>query len=70
MKTRTNPHGLFTEQELYNMFSVLFMCVFENIAPENGWTLRVAGEKVGEIINGIIQQSLNEAAPRTVSVSH
>ena len=50
------------------MFSVLFMCVFENVAPEHGWTLRAAGQKVGELVNGIIQQSLNEAAPKTASV--
>ena len=51
------------------MFTVLFMCVFENVAPEHGWTLRSAAAKVGAIVNGIIQQSIEEAAPRTAPVS-
>ncbi|EPS97159.1 hypothetical protein FOMPIDRAFT_95975 [Fomitopsis schrenkii] len=63
LKTKANPHGAFTEQEVYTMFSVLFMCVFENVAPENGWTLRSAAAKVGAIINTLIQQSIQEATP-------
>ena len=51
------------------MFTVLFMCVFENVAPEHGWTLRSAAAKVGAIVNGLIQQSIEEAAPRTAPVS-
>ncbi|KAH8111877.1 heme peroxidase [Phellopilus nigrolimitatus] len=67
LKTAANPRGLFTEQEVYDMFTVLFMCVFENIQPEHGWVLRSAASQVGKIINGLIAQSLTEAAPRTAS---
>ncbi|KAI5117531.1 hypothetical protein M0805_004764 [Coniferiporia weirii] len=67
LKTPANPHGLFTEQEVYDMFTVLFMCVFENVAPENGWILRTAASQVGKIVNGLIEQSLMEVAPRTAA---
>lgn len=51
------------------MFTVLFMCVFENVAPEHGWTLHSAAAKVGAVINGLIQQSIEEAKPKTAFVS-
>lgn len=50
------------------MFVVLFTCVFENIDPEHGWVLRDGAFAVSKIINGLIEQSLTEAAPRTASV--
>lgn len=45
------------------------MCVFENVAPEHGWTLRSAAAKVGAVINSLIQQSIEEAAPPIPLVS-
>ena len=56
---------MFTEQEVYDMLSLLFACVFLNIAPENGWMLRQGGKQVGDIINKLIEKSLNEVAPST-----
>ncbi|EJC98652.1 heme peroxidase [Fomitiporia mediterranea MF3/22] len=67
LKTKANPHGLFTEQEVYDMFTILFMCVFENIAPEHGWALRSGAQQVGKIVNGLIEKSLADAAPHTAS---
>ena len=68
MKTKANPRGLFTEQEVYDMFTVLFMCVFENIAPEHGWALRTGALQVSNIVNGLIEKSLADAAPQTSAV--
>ena len=51
------------------MFTILFMCVFENIAPEHGWALREGAKAVGKIVNGLIEKSLADAAPHTSSVS-
>lgn len=42
--------------------------MFENIDPEHGWVLRDGAFAVSKIINGLIEQSLTEAAPRTASV--
>ncbi|KAL5536114.1 hypothetical protein ACEPAF_4219 [Sanghuangporus sanghuang] len=67
LKTKANPRGLFTEQEVYDMFTILFMCVFENIAPEHGWALRSGAQQVGKIVNGLIEKSLADAAPHTSS---
>ncbi|THH11068.1 hypothetical protein EW145_g888 [Phellinidium pouzarii] len=67
LKTAENPKGDFTEQEAYDMFTILFMCVFENVSPENGWVLNTGALQVSKIINQFIEQSLAEAAPRTAS---
>ncbi|KIJ45873.1 hypothetical protein M422DRAFT_226935 [Sphaerobolus stellatus SS14] len=66
LKTNANPHGTFTEQEVKDMFTILFTCVFENIQPEHGWLLRSGAQQVATIVNGIIEQSINEAAPTTL----
>ena len=50
------------------MLTVLFMCVFENIAPEHGWALRTGALQISKIVNGFIQQSLQQAAPLAASV--
>ena len=51
------------------MFEVLFTCVFENISPEHGWALRTGALAISKIVNGLIEQSLTEAAPHTATVS-
>ena len=66
LKTRTNPKGIFTEQEIYDMLMVLFTCVFINVQPEHCWALRTGAVQVSNIINPMIIQSLETATP-TVS---
>ncbi|KAH8099451.1 heme peroxidase [Cristinia sonorae] len=65
LKTKANPKGMFTEQEVYDIFSLLFTCVFINVQPEHGWTLRTQAKQVGDVINSLIEKSLNEVSPKT-----
>ncbi|TCD62866.1 hypothetical protein EIP91_006272 [Steccherinum ochraceum] len=67
LKTKANPKGMFTEQEVYDIFSLLFTCVFINVQPEHGWTLRTQAKQVGDVINSLIEKSINEASPRTAA---
>lgn len=69
LKTKSNPSGIFTEQEAYDMFSLLHTAVFLNIQPEHGWILKTAGTQVGAIVSQLIEKSINEASPGTASVS-
>lgn len=69
LKTAANPKGVFTEQEVYDMLSLLFTCVFINVQPEHGWALEHGAKKVGDIINAMIEKSIKEAAPQTASVT-
>ncbi len=69
LKDQANPKGVFTEQEIYDILSLLFTCVFINVQPEHGWALRTGAKKVGDIVNSLVEKSINEAAPRSASVS-
>lgn len=60
---------MFTEQEVYDIFSLLFTAVFLNFQPEHGWTLKTQAVQVGAIISQVIEKSINEASPNTTSVS-
>ena len=43
--------------------------MFENIDPEHTWILRNTAQKVGKIVNSLIEQSLKEVAPGSAAVS-
>jgi len=67
LKTKANPRGMFTEQEAYDMFMVLFTCVFEDVSPEHGWVLRTTAAGVSKIVNNLIEQNIAEISPRTAT---
>jgi len=69
LKNKQNPHGQFTEYEAYQMFMILFMCVFENVQPEHGWFLRSKAKTVSDIMVRIIENSLEQVQPRHPFVS-
>ncbi len=70
LKDKSNPKGLFTEQEAYDIYTLMFMCVLMNVVPEHGFTLRAAAKPIGDIINQCIFKSINEAAPKTAKVCY
>ena len=45
------------------MFSVLFLCIFENMLPENGWIIRTGAKQLGDLVNKLIALSISQAAP-------
>ncbi|KAL4246560.1 hypothetical protein ABKN59_008750 [Abortiporus biennis] len=63
VKTKENPKGTFTEQEIYDMFALLFTTVFLNLTPENGWTLHVSGKQVADVVNDLISKAIGEVSP-------
>ncbi|KZT36643.1 heme peroxidase [Sistotremastrum suecicum HHB10207 ss-3] len=65
LKTEQNPRGIFSEQEAYDMFMILFTCVFENTDAEHGWFLRETAKKASEVVNKFIRSSLQEASSKS-----
>ena len=55
--------GMFTEQEVYDMLTLLFTCVFINVLPEHSWALREGALQVSKILIPMIEQSSEQAAP-------
>ncbi|KAI0071441.1 heme peroxidase [Panus rudis PR-1116 ss-1] len=66
LKTKENPKGLFTEQEMYDMVILLFT-VGLNLQPEHNWALRHGVKSVSDVLLQIIEKNINEVAPKTAS---
>jgi linoleate 10R-lipoxygenase len=68
LKTKENPHGLFTEQEVYDMFTTLFTLSFLSIGDqEHGFSLRHEALQAGGVIQALIAKAVLEVAPGSVS---
>ncbi|TFK61373.1 heme peroxidase [Pluteus cervinus] len=67
VKTKENPTGIFTVQEVYDMLSVIFdltiLGIFDN---EHGFARREKTTRARDILEGVVTQSFYRAAPRTV----
>jgi len=64
LKTKENPRGLFTEQEIYDMFSTLFQLTFLSISDnEHGFSLRWTAVQAGGVIQALIAKTILEVAP-------
>lgn len=54
LKTEGNPRGIYTEQELYQVLSILFIVIFNNADIAKSFQLREAGhilaQQLGELI--------------------
>ncbi|KAJ7078001.1 heme peroxidase [Mycena belliarum] len=66
LKTKDTPHGLYTEQEVYDMFSTLFTLTFLSIDDnEHGFSLRWAATQSGGVIQALIAKAVLEIAPQS-----
>ncbi|KAF4126244.1 linoleate 10R-lipoxygenase [Geosmithia morbida] len=61
LKTRENPKGVFTEQELYQALSVIFTCIFFDIDPAKSFPLRQAAKEAADKIGGAVEMNVKLA---------
>ncbi|CEL56219.1 prostaglandin-endoperoxide synthase 2 [Rhizoctonia solani AG-1 IB] len=64
LKCKGNEDGLITEQEMYQMMTVVFTHIFLNVEPLNGWQLRDKAKQVSAKLLGIIQGHLEAIASK------
>lgn len=59
LKTDACPHGLFSEQQLYLIMAVVFICIFFDADPAKSFPLRKAARtvtrKLGEAVQAIVE---------------
>ncbi|KAG9251079.1 heme peroxidase [Emericellopsis atlantica] len=67
LKTRENPKGVFSEQELYKALSAIFVCIFFDIDPAKSFPLRQAAKEVTEKLGGAVE--LNVKLATTLGIS-
>ncbi|KAG8877662.1 hypothetical protein FRB98_006589 [Tulasnella sp. 332] len=65
MKTKANPNGAYTEQEVYQFMETVFSFIFLDLHPETGWILRTNAQKVATIILTYVQGHINALRGRT-----
>ncbi|KDR70288.1 hypothetical protein GALMADRAFT_255194 [Galerina marginata CBS 339.88] len=59
LKTDTNPHGVWYEQDTYKRFADIAQYVYLNFEPENDWRLREASRKECETLVDTVQHHLS-----------
>ncbi|KAF8878552.1 heme peroxidase [Infundibulicybe gibba] len=66
LKTKSNPSGLYTEQEVYEMFTTLFTLTFLSIGDnEHGFALRWSALQSGGVIQALIAKAILEVSPQS-----
>ncbi|KAK6337318.1 hypothetical protein TWF730_002723 [Orbilia blumenaviensis] len=58
LKTEDNPRGVYTEQELYTVLSVMFTFVFFDIEPTKSFALHKAGKLVANQLAHLIEANV------------
>jgi prostaglandin-endoperoxide synthase 1/linoleate 10R-lipoxygenase len=61
LKTKDNPHGIYTEHELYAVLAVIFVCIFFDIDPVKSFPLRQAAKAVTEQLGKIVETNVKIA---------
>lgn len=61
LKTKDNPKGIYTEQELYMVLSLIFVCVFFDIDPVKSFPLRQAAKTVTMQLGKLIETNVKIA---------
>jgi hypothetical protein len=64
LKTKENPHGIYTEQELYQVLSILFMAIFYDIDPSKSLLLRNAAQMLTAQLGDLVMFNV-EAVSKT-----
>ncbi|KAF8579879.1 heme peroxidase [Ramaria rubella] len=68
LKTKENPRALYTEQEIYEMFTTLFTLTFLAIDDnEHGFSLRWTAVQAGGVIQALVAKSVVEVAPSSAT---
>ena len=64
LKTKDQPTGLYTEQEVFDMLSTLHDRAFVDVQPELSWVLENTAQQYLDIFVQLAEQALEEAEPR------
>lgn len=60
LKTEKNPHGMFTEHELYMILAAVFTVVFFDLDPGSSFPLRQKGKKATESLGKLVELKVKQ----------
>lgn len=58
LKTKENPKGIYSEQELYTVLAVIFVCIFFDIDPAKSFPLRQGAKDVATQLGKIVETNV------------
>ncbi|KAF4981845.1 hypothetical protein FZEAL_2424 [Fusarium zealandicum] len=58
LKTKENPGGIYSEQELYMVLAVIFVCIFFDIDPAKSFPLRQGAKEVATQLGKIVEMNV------------
>lgn len=58
LKSSDNPHGIFTEHELYAILAIIFVAIFFDFEPTKSFPLRMAGKNFSHKLGGLIEANV------------
>jgi linoleate 10R-lipoxygenase len=58
LKTEENPRGIFSEQELWMLMSVIFTAIFFDIEPTKSFPLRMVARKLSMMLGKLIEANV------------
>lgn len=59
LKTEESPHGVYSEQELYKVLAVIFVCIFSDLEPANSFPLRHATRAVAQQLGKLVESNVH-----------
>ena len=58
LKTKEQPHGVYSEQELYTVLAAIFTCIFSDLDPAKSFPLRVAAKAVTQHLGKLVEANV------------
>ncbi|KAB5575357.1 linoleate diol synthase [Coniochaeta sp. 2T2.1] len=58
LKTRENPKGIYSEQELYTVLALIFVAIFFDIDPAKSFPLRQAAKTVAQQLGKLVETNV------------
>lgn len=58
LKTMENPHGIFSEQELWMAMSVIFTAIFFDFEPTKSFPLRQVAKKLANMLGKLVEANI------------
>ncbi|KAL9596957.1 MAG: hypothetical protein Q9219_005468 [cf. Caloplaca sp. 3 TL-2023] len=59
LKTEESPHGVYSEQEMYMVLAVIFVCIFFDLDPSNSFALRHATRAVAQQLGKLVEANVH-----------
>lgn len=58
LKTEEHPHGVYSEQEMYMVLAIIFVCIFFDLDPAKSFPLRMAAKAVTAQLGKLIEMNV------------